>query len=402
MMVAQTLSLVGDQLLAIALPLWVYDQTGSATATAATGLARLLPVALLGAIGGAVVDRSRRRRLLVLSTLARGVAAAPMLLVAGDGLGVPAVLAIVVLLACLGQLSGPAVGASLPAVLAPDDLPRANAQLAARTVLVQLSAPAAGAFLYGAHGLAWVVGVNVALYLLATCTWALLPLDVPPPNSRNRLLADTRDGFRRVRDNPVLSRLLVAASLALVGFAVAIAVLVPFVREELEAPAEAVGVLTTAEAAGGLIASALLPWMHRRWGLGFLLRLGMLGLPASTIALLVSRDVLQAMPGLMSAGFLLTLLTAGLQLHIQRTVAHHHLGRVLGIVVTAIGTATVLGTALTLLLTTVLPLRGCLAVAAVIELAGVLVYWLGARRAPRGVPPQMPSGQEATTGGMHR
>ena len=379
-MAAQTLSLVGDQLLAIALPIWVYDQTGSAAATAAVGLARVLPLALLGAVGGAIVDRSHRRRLLILTTLVRGVAAAPLLLVAWQDVPLAAVIAVVAFLASVGQVSGPAVGASLPAVVAPDDLPRANAQLAARTVLVQLSAPAVGAFLYEGYGLAAVVAVNVILYLAATGAWVLLPLNVPSPTSRNRLLADTVDGFRRVRRDPVLIRLLGAASLALVGLSVALALLVPFVREELDAPARAVGVLTTAEAVGGLVASALLPWLHRTRGLGFLLRLGMLGLPAATVGLIFSRNVAHALPGMAAAGLLLAVLTAGVQLHMQTTVQQGHLGRVLGIVLTAVGMATVAGGTLALVLPALLPLRACLAVAAAIEVAGVLVYLTGRRR----------------------
>jgi MFS family permease len=379
-MFAQTLSLVGDQLLAIALPLWVYDQTGSASATAATALARVLPIALLSAIGGAIVDRSRRRRLLVVTTVARGIAAAPLLIVAWGSVPFPVLLGVVALLACLGQVNGPAVGASLPVVVAPDDLPRANAQLAARTVLVQLSAPAAGAFIYESQGLATVVVVNMALYLVATCAWAILPLDVPSPASRNRLLYDTVEGLRRVRRDPKLTRLLVAASLALIGLAIEMAVLVPFVRDELGAPARAVGWLTTAQAVGGLIASALLPWLHRKRGLDFLLRLGMLGVPAATIGLLVSRDVVQALPGLVAAGMLLTVLGAGMQLHVQTTVEGGYLGRVIGVVFTAVGAASVLGAALALVLTSVIPLRACLLIAAGIEVAGVLYYWVGERR----------------------
>jgi MFS family permease len=375
-MVAQTLSLVGDQLLAIALPLWVFDQTGSAAATAGAGLCRVLPLALLGAVGGAVVDRSRRRRLLVVTTALRGAAAAPLLLVGWTAVPLAMVFGVVAVLACIGQVSGPAVGASLPAVVSPADLPRANAQLAARTVLVQLSAPALGALLYQSHGLVPVVAVNIGLYGLATLVWLALPLRVPTPSSRNRLLGDAIDGFGVVRRDAVLSRLLAAASLAFIGLSLALALLIPFVRSELRAPARAVGLLTTTEAVGALFGSCVLPALRRQRGESFLLRIGMLGLPAATVGLVISRNVVQALPGLFCAGLLLTFLTTGLQIHVQANIKGTHLGRVLGIVMTAVGLATVVGSGLALALPGVLSLRACLLVAAAIEVAGVALYLL--------------------------
>ena len=373
-MAAETLSLVGDQLLAVALPLFVLDRTGSTSLTAATALVRVLPLALLGAVGGAVVDRSDRRRLLIRVSVARSVLVLPILLVVSDLLPLGLVFAVVVVLATLGQAAGPAVGASLPLVVSADDLPGANARLAARTVAVQLAAPTAGAVLYAHWGLSLVVAANALLYAAASLAWLRMPRQSAVPASANRLLGDTVAGWQLVRRDPVLRGLLAAIALSLVGLSLELSVLVPFTRDELGGSVASVGLLTSLEAAGGLMAAGLLPLLHRRLGLVRLMRLGMMGLPAATVGFLLSRNVGQAIPGVVAAGLLLTLLTAAVQVHLQRSVTPAFLGRVLGIIGSTIGLAAVVGSALAIGLASFMGLRAVLAAATAAELVGVALY----------------------------
>jgi Na+/melibiose symporter-like transporter len=375
---ADTFVLIADQLLAVAVPLYVLDNTHSATVTAAVSLARVIPGALLGAIGGTVVDRVDRRRLLVTGALTRGLLALLLAgaLMAEAGLGV--LFALTVALACLAPLSGPAVGASLPSVVSQDDLPRANAQLAARSVLLQLSAPTAGAVLYAAAGLTTVVVLDAALYATAALVWRLTTMSKAAPTRGNRFLTETLDGLRLVSTDPVLARLLACVGLALVGLSLELAVLVPFIRTVLHGSHEAVGLLTSVEAVGGLVAATAFPRLHRRLGMSRLLRLGMLGLPLATLGFLASRDVATAVPAVLGAGLLLTLLTATVQVHMQSTVEPGYLGRVLGVIGSIVGLSAVLGTGLAVGLSSVLTLRQCLAVAAAIEVIGVGTYLRGA------------------------
>jgi len=74
-------SMTGNVLTLVALPLYVLNRTGSATATGLTGVAATLPVVLGGTFGGPLVDRLGHRRASVLADLvsAATVAAVPVL-----------------------------------------------------------------------------------------------------------------------------------------------------------------------------------------------------------------------------------------------------------------------------------------------------------------------------------
>ena len=74
-------SMTGNVLTLVALPLYVLSKTGSATATGLTGVAATLPVALGGVFGGPLVDRLGHRRASVVADLvgALTVAAVPVL-----------------------------------------------------------------------------------------------------------------------------------------------------------------------------------------------------------------------------------------------------------------------------------------------------------------------------------
>jgi MFS family permease len=81
LLIANTISLLGTQFTAIAVPWFVLLTTGSAARTGITGFVSLLPLIVAGLLGGALVDRIGFKQSSVLSDLASGlvVAAIPLL-----------------------------------------------------------------------------------------------------------------------------------------------------------------------------------------------------------------------------------------------------------------------------------------------------------------------------------
>ncbi|MEV0809613.1 MFS transporter [Micromonospora sp. NPDC050200] len=81
LLVGHTVSLTGNMLTYIALPLYVLAETGSPAATGLTGAFATAPVVLGGALGGVLVDRTGYRRASVLADLVScaTVAAIPLL-----------------------------------------------------------------------------------------------------------------------------------------------------------------------------------------------------------------------------------------------------------------------------------------------------------------------------------
>ena len=79
MFVSQALSLLGDQMARLAIALLVYERTGSAFAASATYGCSFLSWLVGGPILSALADRHRRRRIMVVSDVARGLLVALLL-----------------------------------------------------------------------------------------------------------------------------------------------------------------------------------------------------------------------------------------------------------------------------------------------------------------------------------
>src|SRR5688500_5629348 len=73
---ASAVSLVGNQLTALAIPWFVLHTSGSAARTGLVGAAIMLPTVLASFLGGAIVDRLRPKRTSILADLLSGVTVA--------------------------------------------------------------------------------------------------------------------------------------------------------------------------------------------------------------------------------------------------------------------------------------------------------------------------------------
>src|ERR687883_648003 len=78
---AGLISLAGDWMLRIALPIYVYQLTGSTLSTGTMLMAAILPDVLFGSIAGVFVDRWDRKRTMVISNLLLAAGLLPLLLV---------------------------------------------------------------------------------------------------------------------------------------------------------------------------------------------------------------------------------------------------------------------------------------------------------------------------------
>src|SRR5919198_1112108 len=66
---AGLISLAGDWMLIVALPIYVYQLTGSTLATSTMFIAGRLPTLLFGSVAGVFVDRWDRKRTMVVANL---------------------------------------------------------------------------------------------------------------------------------------------------------------------------------------------------------------------------------------------------------------------------------------------------------------------------------------------
>jgi MFS family permease len=192
-----SLSFTGTQLTQFAIPLQVYAITKSSLYVGLVGLVVVVPLVVMGLLGGSIADAVDRRRLtlitgtglMVLSTVLAVLAAA----------GVHRLSLLYVIAAAQGAFSATdssARGAILPRLVRRDLLPSANAlgQLGFQTGLS--AGPLLGGLLVGTLGFAWAYGLDALSFLAVLYAIWRLP-SMPPEGGGSRAgVASVLEGLR--------------------------------------------------------------------------------------------------------------------------------------------------------------------------------------------------------------
>lgn len=343
---AGLISISGDFMLLIALPLHVYALTGSALAGGGVYASLLIPRVLLGSIAGVLVDRWDRKRTMVIVDLARAVILLPLIAVgSGDRLW----LAYVVpgIAATAGLLFGPAENALLPRLVGEDRLTVANALNALNNNIGRLIGPALGAALYAWDGIAVVVAIDATTYLVAALLIALIVADGRPVRDAveanavgplwRRTAAEWRSGLSVIRRDRALRVILASSCVGFVGEGTFGALgLAPLILDVLEGREGDVGLVASAQAIGGLAGGVGVARLGNRLVSRLMIGGGLIGLGLSDLvtangANLVGAGrpaLIVAMVFMFVAGFPVTAFDAGQRSEIQRRVADAYRGRV--------------------------------------------------------------------------
>jgi len=204
----QTISRLGDSLYRIALSWWILEETGSAAAMGAMAVFWLVPMLLFLLVGGVVVDRLPRFRIMLASDVVNMLVVALVTLLAfTDRLQLWHVYAVSVVFGLAEAFFSPAYIASVPQVVSADDLPSANSLTSLSWQVSGVLGPTLGAIIVAAGGTAAAFGLDSLSFLIAA--GCLLPLrHIRPPaaatEQRSSPVAEMRDGWATVLAAPWL------------------------------------------------------------------------------------------------------------------------------------------------------------------------------------------------------
>src|SRR3954469_18972422 len=149
----------------VALAFAALEVGGSATDVGLVLAARTLPQIACVLVGGVVADRASRRGLMVAADVARLLSQGAMaaLLIAGE--------AEIWTLALLAGIGGAATGffnpastGLLPAVVAPEDLQRANGLRATSMASGEIAGPIVAGLIVASYGAGWALAVDAASF----------------------------------------------------------------------------------------------------------------------------------------------------------------------------------------------------------------------------------------------
>lgn len=269
--IGQTISSLGDAFTSFALPLLVYQLTGSAVNLAIASAVAFAPYLLFGLTIGAWVDRVDRRRLMISSDIARAllIASVPLLAAAGFfALWYVYVVEFVVATLAIGFSAAQA--AAVPSLVERDALAAANGRLIAGWSAASIAGPLLAGGLAAFVPLLALLLVDACSFLVSALALGLIRrgfnLGARPPATSVR--QDIAEGLRYVWNTPVLRAITLLLTLLNAVGPTARVQLVLFARQRLDASDARIGLLSAAAGAGVLLGSLAMGRLTHRWPLG--------------------------------------------------------------------------------------------------------------------------------------
>jgi MFS family permease len=268
LLVASSVSNMGDGVFKIALPLLAVQLAPSAAQVAGVTLALTLPDLLIALPGGVLVDRYDRRRTMV------GVNAARVFILAGVAVAVLMDVATLPLLyvAAFALGSGEiifdtATQSIIPQAVAARDLERANSRLyAAEITLNEFVGPPVGGALAGL-GISLAFLGSAATYAVAVVALLLMAGTYRPERDRvDDLRTEVFSGMRFLFATPLLLTLALMVAVMVFAFTAWFALLPLYALEVVNISEFEYGLVLTAFAVGGLLGTVLAEPAIKRFG----------------------------------------------------------------------------------------------------------------------------------------
>ncbi|HET6914555.1 MAG TPA: MFS transporter [Acidimicrobiales bacterium] len=258
---SQIVSATGSWAYNVALVVFLYDETHSASWVAIGSLARFVPSLVFSAYGGVVAERFERVRLMIvlnlISLVLQGGLALAMWRHAPVGIAVVLAGATSIVMTAYN----PAVPAVIPQVTDEDDLAAANAMSGVVDNLVVVLGPAIGAglVLAGGPGLAALVNAisfGIAAVIVSTLSVRSHPSDVTD-GGRAGPLRQMAEGFRAVVSTTTVAIFVAFSVLASFVYGTDTVLFVPVSKIQLHTGSSGYGYLLAGLGVGGVLGAGV-------------------------------------------------------------------------------------------------------------------------------------------------
>ncbi|GCE29957.1 MFS transporter [Dictyobacter alpinus] len=283
------ISQMGDWLLKIGLPVYIYTLTSSALATSITLIISFLPTIVLGSLAGVFVDRWDRRRTMLVANMLQGLGLLPLLLVSRQE-DFWLLYLVLFFESCASQFVLPAESALIPSLVPEENLLAANALKSSSSYVARLLGAALGGILLGQLGLHTVVLLNAASFFFVCLMLWLIRLPAAPPqlhssstpvaiqvdglsfspslmnvlsSGTSRLVNEWLEGLSLIRTRPILLMLLSALCLTGLGEGIFGVLLIVFVQRVLHGDAVVYGALLSIQMVGNLLGTICITPLHK-------------------------------------------------------------------------------------------------------------------------------------------
>jgi MFS family permease len=269
--IGNTISGCGDQFFLVALPWLILQLTGSGAVLGGVMMVEAIPRAALMLIGGAVTDRVSPRKIMILTAAARTLLVAALAaFIWTHHVEVWQIYVLCFLFGVVDAFAAPAAQTLLPSLVAPAQLPAANALSQGSQQIAMLIMPAPAGIIIVAFGVASAFFIDSISFLFIIAALLMLrdPPRVEPAVPRSNIAHSILEGLRYVKNDVALRSLLLVASVLNFCITGPLSVGLAFLAKSEFGSPTAFGLLVSSVAAGslaGLLLAAARKQRQRGW-----------------------------------------------------------------------------------------------------------------------------------------
>jgi predicted MFS family arabinose efflux permease len=275
---AQAISAFGSRITRTALPIIAVITLRQPEAVVGLLAAmQLVPGVILAMMAGGLVDRGRKRRILIAADLVRAALVASLTLAwALDALSMAQVIAVGAGVGAATALFQITDVAYLPALVGRRRLAEGNAKLETTEAIAEITGPASAGGLIAALGAPLAVAIDAASYLWSAFMLGRIRADAPatpspdldPADAVVRTGQDFRVGVAAVFGHPLVRPIVLTLMVWSVSGGFFVALYAPFCLRELGLPEATFGVIIAMGGVGSLAGAMLARGFARRLGVG--------------------------------------------------------------------------------------------------------------------------------------
>ena len=194
--IGQIISLFGNAIIRLALPLYLLDITGSSAIYGAALACSMIPVILLSPIGGVIADRINRRNIMVALDFSTAAILVVFCIVLKIVNPIPVVIITMMLLYGIYAMYQPAVQSSMPLLESQENLLKANSIINLVNALSSLVGPVVGGMCYGAWGVWTVVLIGAACFTMSAIMEIFIHMPFVKQKQKDSIIAIAKEDLR--------------------------------------------------------------------------------------------------------------------------------------------------------------------------------------------------------------
>ena len=260
----QIVSVLATNMSLFALTIWVFEETGSATALGLMQVFFITPLLLATPFAGVMVDRYNRKLMMMISDLVAGLATISILILQAMGvLEVWHLYAAAIFQGLGTAFQWPAYSATISTMIPKEKLGRANGMMSLIDMGPGVLAPLLAGALLPLIGLTGILSLDVVTFMLAVLVLVFVHIPQPVRTvegaiAQGNIFKEAAFGFRYIFARPSLLGLQLVFFFGNLCFGIAMTVLAPMILLRTGNDAVSLGLAQSAGAIGGVAGGILM------------------------------------------------------------------------------------------------------------------------------------------------